>query len=106
MLACVLIHLFAACVQCTVQLPYIVMRNAVVQGHSAPTREELESGGGDSASPDATSSTPGPSGRPSDSHATSEDGVQRNARPGEFAPNDPKKPEQNIPEHSRGTSGQ
>lgn len=75
------------------------------QGHSAPTREELEQGM-DSAGKDTKSGTAGPSGRPSDSHATSEDGVQRNARPGEFAPNDPKKPAENNPENTRGTSGQ
>lgn len=78
-----------------------------VQGHSAPTREELEKGASSdsSSSSDSGSPSPGPSGRPSDSHAGHPDGVQRNTKPGEFAPNDPKKPDDNIPEHSRGMGG-
>lgn len=80
---------------------------ASLQGHSAPTREELEAGAtADSGSDSGSGTTGGPSGRPGDSHTTAEEGVQRNARPGEFAPNDPKKPDENIPEATRETGGQ
>ena len=85
-------------------------RVCLLQGHSSPTREELEAGAtADSSSADSGSgsgTTGGPSGRPGDSHTTAEEGVQRNARPGEFAPNDPKKPDDNNPEATRETGGQ
>ena len=96
-----------------------------MQGHSSPTREELEAGatadkGGSSDSGKGSSDSGkgssdsgsgekalgGPSGRPGDPYTTAEEGVQRNARPGEFAPNDPKKPEENNPEATRETGGQ
>ena len=92
--------------------------SAFVQGHSSPTREELEAGatadkGGSSdsgkgSSDSGSGSQPvgGPSGRPGDPYTTAEEGVQRNARPGEFAPNDPKKPDSNSPEATRETGGQ
>lgn len=41
-----------------------------------------------------------------DSHKSPEEGTSRNAKPGEFAPSDPKKPESNTPENSREKSGQ
>ena len=90
----------------------------LVQGHSSPTREELEAGatadkGGSSDSGKGSSDSGsdskaigGPSGRPGDPYTTAEEGVQRNARPGEFAPNDPKKPDENNPEATRETGGQ
>ena len=81
-----------------------------LQGHSAPTREELEAGAtADSGTSDSGGSSGtfgGPSGRPGDPYTSAEEGVQRNARPGEFAPNDPKKPDDNNPEATRETGGQ
>lgn len=46
----------------------------------------------------------GPSGRLGDSHVSDTEGTQRNARPGEFAPNDPAAPEENTPENARNVS--
>jgi len=48
---------------------------------------------------------PGIAGK-TDSHKSPEEGTSRNAKPGEFAPSDPKKPESNTPENSREKSGQ
>ena len=41
-----------------------------------------------------------------DSHKSKEEGTSRNAKPGEFAPSDPKKPDSNTPENAREKGGQ
>ena len=41
-----------------------------------------------------------------DSHKSTEEGTSRNAKPGEFAPSDPKKPDTNTPENAREKGGQ
>jgi len=41
-----------------------------------------------------------------DSHRSKEEGTSRNAKPGEFAAADPKKPENNTPENAREKGGQ
>ena len=41
-----------------------------------------------------------------DSHRSKEEGTTRNAKPGEFAEADPKKPKENTPEAAREKSGQ
>lgn len=41
-----------------------------------------------------------------DSHRSKEEGTSRNAKPGEFAEADPKKPKENTPEAAREKSGQ
>ena len=41
-----------------------------------------------------------------DSHRSKEEGTSRNAKPGEFADADPKKPKENTPEAAREKSGQ
>ncbi|CAL5220423.1 g2436 [Coccomyxa viridis] len=77
-----------------------------MKGHDSPTREELESQGssGAGSSGDSAGGT-SPTGK-TDSHKSPEEGTSRNAKPGEFAPSDPKKPESNTPENSREKSGQ
>ncbi|BDA45830.1 hypothetical protein COCOBI_07-6170 [Coccomyxa sp. Obi] len=80
----------------------------VSKGHDSPTREELERAGStDSSSEDNTTSgapAGGPSGRLGDPHVTDAEGMSHNARPGEFAPNDPKAPAENTPENARNAS--
>ena len=60
-----------------------------------------------SAPQDKSGSAPpagGPSGRLGDPHVTDSEGMSHNARPGEFAPNDPKAPAENTPENARKAS--
>ena len=60
--------------------------HAALQGHTAPTREDLEHADAGMVKPGKDA---GPSGRPGDPYTQGEHGIDRNAGLGEFPPGDP-----------------